>query len=121
MVQVYNNCSIPINTSGTLVSNTAIEGNKILLAQYRNLETAVQLLALRATIAAVYKVQLAVIGPYQHLIDISADGINFSKQLYFSSVTSINTFFWIKGRILEYDTYGDDLSNYLQVDYIRIQ
>lgn len=113
VIHIYNGSVTTGGTDGDLVTETTVGGNRILLELNRGAESNVVPLAVRATTAACYLVQIV---SDNGKILLSIDSVHWVKSIFLLTVGTNNSLFYIKSIAEQDENYGDTVWS-LKVDY----
>lgn len=113
VVHVYSGSVTSGGTDGDQMAETAAGGNRILLELNRGAESKVVPLAVRTTAAACYIVRIVA---DNDKILLSLDSVHWVTSIFFLTVGTNNSLFYVKSVAEEDEDYGDTIWS-LQVDY----
>ena len=113
VIHIYNGSVTHGGTDGDLVTETAVGGNRILLELNRGAESNVVSLAARATTATCYLVHIV---SDNSKILLSLDSVRWAKSIFFLTVGTNNSSFYVKSIADQDEEYGDTVGG-LKVDY----
>ena len=113
VIHIYNGSVTTGGTDGNLVTETAVGGNRILIELHRGTESNEIPLAVRATVADCYLVQIA---SENNKIMLSLDSSHWASMVFFLFVGAENRLFYIKSVADENEEYGDTTGS-LKVDF----
>lgn len=113
VVHIYNGTVTSGGADGNRVTETAVGGNQILIELHRGKESNEIPLAVRATVADCYLVQIA---SEDGKTTLSLDTAHWSSTIFFLIVGIENCLFYVKSVADDDEEYGDTVGR-LQVDF----
>ena len=113
VVHVYNGSVTHGGADGDVVAETVVDSNRILLELQRGTESNVAPLAIRSTTAACYLVQIS---SDNSRILLSIDSVQWETSIFFLTVGTNNSLFYVKSIAEEEEDYGETIRS-LQVVY----
>ena len=113
VVHIYNGTVTSGGTDGNRVTETAVGGNQILIELHRGTESNEIPLAVRATVADCYLVQIA---SENGKTTLSLDAVHWSSTIFFLIVGIENCLFYIKSVADDDEEYGDTIGR-LKMDF----
>lgn len=103
---------------GIQVAETLNENTKIILSGLRGLYSNVQNLGIRSDSLSCFFVKLTSMGNNASKIFLSTNGSTWRNSITLFEVKDVNTIFYIKTLFDENEDYGNDITNWLQIDFL---
>lgn len=116
LIHLYTDATLEM-ADGTLITEVVVGSPKVILQALRGVSTTPIPLGIRASVGDCYIVKVFPVGTNASTIFLSKDLTVWSSYLTFVTVSNGNQIFYVKTLVGEDEDYGDDLSNYLQVNY----